>query len=127
MGVAPSSLVSQPVFALDLLLVGWLKPDFHPKSSLLRRAVLSVRSVRVLGVTCCCDNFPGVRCLVAHKGSSDAELVEQRKEELLICGKYFINVFASLLDLFYSGLNLKDNGGKKAFISSLPVKQTASL
>lgn len=50
--------------------------------------------------------------LDAHKGSSDSELVDQRKEQLLIYGKYFIDIFACLLYLFYSGLNLEDNGGK---------------
>lgn len=66
--------------------------------------------------------------LDSHKGNSDSELVDQRKERLLICGKYFIKVFAYLLCLFYSGLNLEDNGvGGKALISSLPIKQKTSL
>lgn len=56
--------------------------------------------------------------LDAHKGSNDSELVEQRKEQFLICGKYFINVFAHLLYLFYSGLNLEDSGEKSPYFFS---------
>lgn len=56
--------------------------------------------------------------LDSHKGDSDSELVDQRKERLLICEKYFIKVFAYLLYLFYSGLNLEDNGGESPYFFS---------
>lgn len=51
--------------------------------------------------------------LDALKDSSDSKLMDQKKEELLICGKYFIEAFAYLFYLFYSGLNIEDNGEKK--------------
>lgn len=51
--------------------------------------------------------------LDSHKDNSNSELVDQKKEQLLISGKYFIVAFAYLLYLLYSGLNLEANGGKK--------------